>query len=102
VLAPRLADVLVGHPDPLVPVGLEQHLLDQLAVLLLDVSAVAESLAGLPHPFCELVAELLELNERQDPRASAGGNLPLESLAGPGRAKELGELLLQARHLLEQ
>src|SRR3954451_5918418 len=102
VLAPGLADVLVGDPNPLVLLGLEEHLLDAHAVLLLDVGAVAELAAGAGEALGQGVAQRLELGQREHPRTSARADRPLEPLPGPGRAEQLGELVLQARDLIEE
>ena len=45
VAAARLADVLVGDANPVVPLRVGQHLLEELAVSLLDVGVVAEDAA---------------------------------------------------------
>src|SRR3954464_13846771 len=102
VLAPGLADALIGDPDPPVLLGLEEHLLDAHAVLLLDVGAVAELAAGAAQALGQLVAQRLELGQREHPRAPARADRPLEPLAGPGRAEQLGELVLQARDLIQE
>jgi hypothetical protein len=101
VLAAGLPDVGVRDSDPLVALGLELHLLDQAAVLLLDVGAVVQRAAGLRQPLREVVAELLELAERQDPRPAARADLPLEARAWIRRAEELRQLGLEPGDLLE-
>jgi hypothetical protein len=102
VLAAGLADVLVGHPHPLEALRLEHHLLDQPAVLLLDVGAVAERAACVGDPVGQVVAELLELAQRQQARTAAGGDGELEALARPGGAEELRQLVLEASDLTQQ
>src|SRR5207248_2204292 len=78
-LAAGLADVLVPDHHPLVALRLEQHLLDPAAVELLDVGAVAEHPAVVLEPIGQLVAQLLELYQRQHARPAARGDLPVES-----------------------
>jgi hypothetical protein len=102
VLAAALADVLVRDPHPLVLLGLEQHLLDPAAVLLLDVGAVPERLAGVVEALCEVVSELLELREGEQARSAARAHPPVEARAREGRAEEGRELRFEAGDLLEQ
>jgi hypothetical protein len=102
VLAARLADVLVCDPHPLVALGLEQHLLDPAALLVLEVGALGERAAAVGDALHELVAELLELPQREDAGASARAHAPVEALARVGRAEQRAELGLEARDLVEQ
>ena len=80
--AARLADVLGRDPHPLVALGREQHLLDQAAALLLGVGALRQRTPGVLDAGGQLVAQLLQLGERKQPRPAAAGDLPLEALAG--------------------
>src|SRR5919198_549828 len=102
VLAAALADVLVGDPNPLVMLRLEQHLLDQAAVLLLHVGSVGEHSAGLLHPGRQVVAQFLELDQAEHPGPAPRAHVPLEALARPGGAEELCQLLLEPRDLVQQ
>src|SRR5215207_5712778 len=81
---------------------LEQHLLDQAAVLILDVGPLAECTAGGGDALGEVVAQLLELAQREDARSAPGAHAELEALARPGRTEETRELLLQPSQLVEQ
>ena len=50
--------------------GLELHLLDQAAVPLLHTGALFQGAAGLGEPLGQVVAQLLELADRHQPRAA--------------------------------
>src|SRR5689334_21393087 len=95
VCAARLADVLVGDADPLEALGLGDHLLEQLTVLLLDVGAVAEDGADVGDPRRKTVPHLLELGDPEEPGAPGRCDVPLDPLAWEGRGEELRELALQ-------
>jgi hypothetical protein len=101
-MAAGLADVLVRHPDPFVVLGVEQHLLDEAAILLLHLGALAQRVPRVGHTGREFVAELLELCQRQDARTGLRRHAPLEALARPDGAEELRELLLEPRDLVAQ
>ena len=100
--AAGLADVLTGDVRPVVGLRLEHHLLDQPAVLLLHVSAVGQSPAGVRGALREIVAQLLELGQREQSRTTPAGYIPVEVLARPGGAEQPRELRLQPGDLVEE
>src|SRR3954451_3705372 len=102
LLATALADVLGAHAHVLVPLRLEQHLLDAAAVHLLDVRAVGEHAAVVLELRGQLVAHPLELAERQEPRAAARADVPVEAGARIRRAEQCAELALESRNLLPE
>src|SRR4051794_19821286 len=96
VLAALLADVLRRDTPPPVALRLEHHLLDQAPVAVLDPGAVGQRAAGIRDPARQLVAELLELRQRQQPRpaaATADGRVRHVG-ARPGGAEDRRELAL--------
>jgi hypothetical protein len=70
VLAARLADVRVVHSLPLVGGRVGEHLLDQLAVLLLHVADVVEPGSDVLDPGRQAVSHALELVNGEDARAA--------------------------------
>ena len=71
---------------PAVTLGFEHHLLDQAAVLLLDPGAVRQRAARVRHVAGELVAELLQLGQREQPRSTAtSGHAPAEPARSAAR-----------------
>jgi hypothetical protein len=85
-----------------VPLRLERHLLDQPAVSLLDIRAVAERAPRGRDALGELVAQLLQLREPEQARSAAtraGGHRD-DALARPGGAEELPKLRLEAADLV--
>src|SRR5438067_1237731 len=101
-MAARLPDVAVPHPHPAVLLRLEQHLLDQAAVLLLHERPVRQLAAVHLEPLRQLVAHTLELAEAEYPRAAARGHLPVETRARVGAAEEARQLGLELRDLAQQ
>jgi hypothetical protein len=91
VLAAGLADVLVVDANPLVGGGIGGHLLDQLAVFLLDDGVVVEVRLHLVDAEGEPVADLLELVDGQHPRSTHSRNGEVDALAREGRAEQPGE-----------
>lgn len=77
-------------------------MLDPLTVLLLDPGPVAEPAAVVVEALGEVVSQHLELAQRQDARAAAGGDPPLEPLARIRGAEESGEVGLEPGDLVEQ
>src|SRR5688572_16383604 len=102
VLAAALADVLVPDAHPLVLLGLEHHLLDQPAVLLLDPRAVGQRPAHVVEPLGEIVAERLQLAEGEHPRPASGRHAPVEASARVRGADQRGQVRLEPAALLEQ
>src|SRR2546429_553416 len=88
VMAARLPDVAVPHPHPAVLLRLEQHLLDQAAVLLLHERPVRQLAAVHLEPLRQLVAHALELAEAEYPGAAARGHLPVAARARVSGAEE--------------
>jgi hypothetical protein len=91
VLAPGFADVLVIDPDPLVGGRIDGHLLDQLAVLLLDVGDVVEAALDVLEAGGQGVANALELVHREESRPAHSGNTEVDALARKRRAEQPGE-----------
>ncbi len=91
--AAGLADRLVRDPQPLVGGRVGDHVLDQLAVLLLDVGAVTELGARRREAVGDRVADLLELGDAEHTRPAGGGYAPLDPdprERGPEQPAELG------------
>lgn len=95
VPATGFPDVLVGHPDPPVTVGLGDHRLDQAAILLLDLAAATELRPCLVQPCGERVAHPLQVGYPEHPRPADSADRPLDPLAREGGREKLAELLLQ-------
>jgi hypothetical protein len=73
-LAPRLAEIVVGHAQPLVVAGIEQHPLDEQAGTGLVAGQAQARDAELVRAVRELVAHRLELPEREQARAGTAGD----------------------------
>jgi hypothetical protein len=95
VLALALADVLVRDPDPVVPVRVRDHLLDQQAVRLLDVRAASDLGLRLADPDDERVADALEIGCAEHARPAGGADAPVDPAAREGSDPELAELPLE-------
>ena len=97
------AKVLPGDPDPLEVLRSSEHLLDQLAVLVLDLAPLHQGLPCLGIPLGEAIAHRLQLTEVENPwRRSEGtdavGNLRVaESLS-----EELAQLSFETADLAAQ
>src|SRR5690349_16337113 len=102
VLAAGLADVAVAHAHPAVLLGLEQHLLDQAAVVLLHESPLGQLAAVVLEPVRQLVADGLELPQAEDARTAARWHPPVEPGARIGAAEEARKLRLELCDLIEQ
>ena len=103
VPAAGLAEVLVGDPHPAVLLGLGDHPLKQLAVAVLDVTAVAEQTAHFGDACEQAVAHALQLGGREQSRPAGRGDVVDE----PGAAREsvheqIPELCLEAGYLAAQ
>jgi hypothetical protein len=72
VAAARLADVGAADADPRVALRGGEHLLQKLAIGLLDEGALGEDAVGLRQTGRERVADLLQLAEIEDPRRPGG------------------------------
>jgi hypothetical protein len=95
VLALALADVLVRDPDPVVPVRVRDHLLDQQAVRLLDVRAASDLGLRLADPDDERVADALEIGRAEHARPAGGADAPVDPAAREGGDPQLAELPLE-------
>jgi hypothetical protein len=102
VLAAWLADVLVVHPLPLVRDRVRDHLLDQLAVLLLHVADVVEAGSDVLHPRGQAVAHAFELVDGEDARTPEPGDREVDAAAREGRAEQAGQRELQRGDLAPQ
>ena len=102
--AAGLADVLGRDALPLVALRLEHHLLDQAAVPVLDPGPVGQRPPRVRDAGRQLVAQLLELGQGEEARASAAtGHRRMRHMgARPGGAEHRGELALQLGDLFEQ
>ena len=74
--AARLADVLVRHVHPAVALRVQQHLLDQPAVVLLGKAALVERRAAATDLLHQVVAQLFQFAQGEQPRARAQGRRP--------------------------
>jgi hypothetical protein len=102
VAAPGLPDVLVGDTHPPVLVGFRDHLLDQLAVLLLEVHPARQIRPGLLEAACQRVTYGLEIGDTEHPWAARGRDAELDPAAGEGAREELPELALELADLATQ
>jgi hypothetical protein len=71
------------------------HLLDELAVLLLDRAPAVQLGPRLGEPVGDRVADRLERGDVQHPRPARGGDAPFDPGAREGRAEEPRQLGLQ-------
>jgi hypothetical protein len=88
VLAARLADVRVVDPLPLVGGRVGEHLLDQLAVLLLHVADVVEAGPDVLDPGGQAVPDPFQLVHGEDARAAEPGDREVDSVPREGRAEQ--------------
>jgi hypothetical protein len=95
--------VFPGDLDPLEVLRRGKHLLDELAVLVLDSPPLHQRSPGLGDPVGEPVADGLELAEVEHPRSGRGGLDPVRDLGvSEGLGEEIGELGLEAGDLPAQ
>jgi hypothetical protein len=85
-----------------VALGRREHALQQLAVLLLDMSMGGELVAGDVDAVDERVADALEVLDAEDAGAAGGRHAPLDALAGEGGLEEGGEVAFEASDLAAQ
>jgi hypothetical protein len=97
--APPLADVLVRDAHPPVPLGVGDHLLDQVAISLLDIDPIRELGARLVQPRYEGVAHRLEVGYPEHSRSAGRGNREIDSTTGKSRGEQLAELPLKLADL---
>jgi hypothetical protein len=103
VSAPRLADVGVRDPHPLVLSGRGEHLLQQLAVARLHDGTLAQGHPRRRDPLGERVAHLLELLESGDPRrGKASRHVGIERQARKSLGREPAKLVLEPADLTAQ
>ena len=97
------AEVLAGNADPLEVLRSGEHLLDQLAVLILDPLPLDQSAAGFGHTIGEPVPDHLQLAEVEHPRGSGSGLDAVRNLrVTKPLADEAGELSLEPGDLPAQ
>jgi hypothetical protein len=84
------------------PGGVGQHLLEQLAVGLLEGLALGERAARVGDPAGERVANLLELTEVEDPRRTRGEDPVRHEHAAEAFGDQPGELALELADLPPQ
>jgi hypothetical protein len=84
---------------PLVGRRIGEHLLDQLAVALLDVADVVEAGPDVLDPRRQPVAHALELVHGEDPRSSEPRDGEVDAAPREGRAEETGQCELQGGDL---
>src|SRR5438045_7023827 len=102
VVAAGLADVAVADAHPAVLLRLDQHLLDQAAVVLLHERPLGQLTAVPLEPVRQLVPHALQLAQAEDARPAAGAHAPVEPGTRVGAAEEVRELRLELRDLVEQ
>jgi hypothetical protein len=102
VAAPGLPDVLVGDTHPPVLVGFRDHLLEQPAVVLLEVHPAREFRPCLLEAGCQRVSHGLEIGDSEHARASRRRDPELDPAAGEGAREELPELALELADLATQ
>ncbi len=84
------------------PLGLDDHALDQLTVLLLDVDAARELRPGGLEPGRERIADPLEVADAEHARAARGRDAELDAGARERGGEQLAELALQIADLAPQ
>jgi hypothetical protein len=84
------------------PLGLDDHALDQLAVLHLDVDAARELRPGGLEPGRERIADPLEVADAEHARTARGGDAELDAGARERGGEQLAELALQIADLAPQ
>jgi hypothetical protein len=101
--AARLADVAAFDLDPLEVRRRRQHLGQQLAVGALEALALVQRHPRVGDPFGQLVAQMLQLAQAEDPRLARQGADPVLDLH-PAEAggEEPGQLALEAPDLTAQ
>lgn len=84
------------------PLRRHEHLLEELAVSLLDPAAARHLGFGSPEADGKGVADRLELGHAEHARAADGSNAEVDPLAREGGGEELTEPALQQRDLAAQ
>lgn len=103
VAAARLANVGTGDSQPLVLGGRGEHVAQQLAIVLLQLAALAQRDAGVRNLLGKGVPHALQLAEVGDPRWSCqGGNLGVYREPWEGLGHKAGQLPLEAPDLAPQ
>jgi hypothetical protein len=77
----------------------DQHLLEELAVSLLDPTPARNLGLGGAKPRGERVAHALEVGDAENPGAAAHANPPLDPLPGKSGCEQLTEMPLEQRDL---
>lgn len=103
VATARLPNVSPGDAQPLVFGGRRQHFLQQLAVALLQLVALAQRDTSLGDPSRQGVAHPLQLTEVSNSRRSCrAGRASVNSKPREGLGREAGQLPLEAPDLAPQ
>jgi len=102
VTAARQAEVGAADPQPVELVRVGKHLVEQLAVRLLEGLALGQRAARLRDAAGERVADLLELTQVEHPRRSRGGDPVRHGDAAEPFSHQPGELTLELADLPAQ
>jgi hypothetical protein len=103
VATARQTEVVAAHLHPLEVRRRDQHLTQQLVVRGLDPGALAQGQTRLGDPLGEIVAQLLELTEAEDPGLAANRrNAVVDLDPAEGLGEEAGELTLEMADLTPQ
>lgn len=96
-------EVFAGDANPLEVLGCGEHLLDQLAVRVLDLLSLHQSATGVGNAIGEPVPNRLQLTEVEHPRSGSDGLDAVRNLRmAKTLADEFGELRLEPADLLAQ
>jgi hypothetical protein len=102
VAAARQAEVGAADPQPAVALRSGEHVVEQVAVLLLELLALDQRPAGLADAAGERVAALLQLTEVEHPRRPRGGDPVRHVDPAEALGNQPGELPLQPADLPAQ
>jgi hypothetical protein len=90
VAAAVQAEILPGDAHPLEVLRRREHLLDELAILVLVTPSLRQSPLGLPDPVGEPVPNSLQLAEVEHPRRGGEGIDPVRDLGVAEAVSEAG------------
>lgn len=101
--ATRQAKVVAGDDHPLEVCRRSHHPAQQVAVLALDLSLIAQGDPGIGDALGEVIPQPLQLAEIEDPWLGGHRLDPVAQLnPAEGRGEKPGELSLEAPHLAPQ
>jgi len=95
----RLANVLVGYPQPMVSLGGGDQRLQQLAVTRLDRTSTSDLVLSLGESSRQGIANPFELTDPEHSWTSGSADRPFDPSPGKGRHESLTQLALEASDL---